>query len=800
MFRSALAIVMLVTLPALAYSRYTPASSTAAAAASTAGTPPRCSSGGQPTTCQIDVEYVGGQVLSNAKAYAVFWGGAVDPGTTGNIGGFLDAVTNSPWMDWLSEYSTNLVVLGGPKQGQQGTNQIVGRGVYAGAFTIQPAKCGAGGAACTVDDSDIQSELAAQIAAGHLPPSDANAIFMVYFPPGVTITKGTESSCQVFCAYHKAFTDGQEAVTYGVFPDFGPTGGCSSGCGHGASAFDNLCSTSSHELGEAISDAQNALAAATNNLGYLGWYDVAQNSQGEIGDMCNQDQTTNVPGCVVGTAGCYVVQQLFSKATWDAANGDPSTPACISVSGDPNDYSLALNPNSATLAPGAAPVPVAIDIASAGNPGALTLSVTAQPGGVHATVDHSSLMLSLDAAASVHDGLVVIQATGARTHSAAILVNGGAAAAPGDDFSISLAPASLTLAPGGAAGSFTVSTALASGSATQSITLSASGIPAGVSGSFAGGAASVTVTVGQSATLTISPGASPVAQAQIVVTGKSAAVPAGHTATGTVTVAAAASGPGAVLTQPEDGAHLTGTVTVSASATVDPGAHGIAALEILVDGVVAGKAQTSPAAWSWDTTQVPNGRYVVEAMVIDGLGHSATSSPAAVTIENAATDFGLQISGSPVVTAGSTVTVQIATSATGSPAPITLAAGGLPGGVTASFAPNPVQPGATSTMTLATGAAAAAGAASLTVTGTSGTLTHSAKVAFTIAAPPSHGGCSTTSASPLALAALAMLLLRRRPRRRLPRWRNEAALAARLNPFTVPGSVRRAPHPIRWPS
>lgn len=56
--------------------------------------------------------------------------------------------------------------------------------------------------------SRIQSELAAQITAGHLPApvndtqGNANSFYMIYFPPGVTINLDGFISCQQFCAYH----------------------------------------------------------------------------------------------------------------------------------------------------------------------------------------------------------------------------------------------------------------------------------------------------------------------------------------------------------------------------------------------------------------------------------------------------------------------------------------------------------------------------------------------------------------------------------------------------------------------
>jgi subtilase family serine protease len=74
---------------------------------------------------------------------------------------------------------------------------------------------------------------------------------------------------------------------------------------------------------------------------------------------------------------------------------------------------------------------------------------------------------------------------------------------------------------------------------------------------------------------------------------------------------------------------------------------------------------------------------------------------------------------------------------------VSLAASGLPAGVTASF--NPANTSTTSTLTLTASASATTGTASVTVTGTSGSLTQSATVNVTITAPASY---SLTAGAP----------------------------------------------------
>src|SRR6266576_2321983 len=83
---------------------------------------------------------------------------------------------------------------------------------------------------------------------------------------------------------------------------------------------------------------------------------------------------------------------------------------------------------------------------------------------------------------------------------------------------------------------------------------------------------------------------------------------------------------------------------------------------------------------------------------------------------------------------------------------VTLAASGLPNGVTASFSTNPTTPTSTmSTLTLTASSTAATGMSTVTITGTSGTLSHTTTLALTVNAAggtPDFG----LSASPSTLA------------------------------------------------
>ena len=93
----------------------------------------------------------------------------------------------------------------------------------------------------------------------------------------------------------------------------------------------------------------------------------------------------------------------------------------------------------------------------------------------------------------------------------------------------------------------------------------------------------------------------------------------------------------------------------------------------------------------------------------------------------------------------STITVTDVNGFTGS---VTLAASGLPSGVTAAFDTNPTT--STSVLTLTASATATTGAATVTITGTSGSLEATTTLALTVNAPPTPN--FTIGASPASLA------------------------------------------------
>ncbi|MGZ6060311.1 MAG: COG1470 family protein [Myxococcaceae bacterium] len=538
-----------------------------------AGTSPECAAPSGPVPCRVEMKYFGGPVISNVKVYAVLWDGTVNAEVAQGIGDFYRAFTSSEFFDWLTEYSSTGIVEVGTNAGQPGPGQIIGRGTFAGtvrlpALSTTYAACKNLPTLTCLNDTAIATELQWQVAHGVLLPPDANTLYVVHLPATVRVDDartGLGVSCRDYCAYHSTGQRSGQTFTYAVIPDLG-SNGCERGCGSGT-LFENTCAASSHEVAEAVTDAAIGLAA---NLDVpVGWYDVGVPSQGEIGDMCNQRTDTlgsdGLVGCTAETPGCFTIQQSFSRAVWDSdPSAQPGAPACVSARYAPSgDFALTFKPNSLKVAAGetSAPIPVRTAITQVPPGGAglpLVLSASDVPPGLHVRFDttaieageSTTLTVSADANASLQtDAVLAIRATGAQTHSAAILVQ--VLAVP-NDWSLTLAPATGSLTPGGSR-TYTVTGLVTSGQPEPvALARTVSGLPTGVTAAFD----RVTITPGStSATLTLSASkaATVVGPTVFTITGTSGGQPAGHTATAQVQIDAPGSKAGGCTAAPGGG-------------------------------------------------------------------------------------------------------------------------------------------------------------------------------------------------------------------------------------------------------
>ena len=91
--------------------------------------------------------------------------------------------------------------------------------------------------------------------------------------------------------------------------------------------------------------------------------------------------------------------------------------------------------------------------------------------------------------------------------------------------------------------------------------------------------------------------------------------------------------PAVSITAPANGATVSGTISVSASASDNVGVAGV---QFKLDGANLGAEDTSsPYGVSWNTTTVANGSHSLTAAARDAAGNSTTSATVTVTVSNA---------------------------------------------------------------------------------------------------------------------------------------------------------------------
>jgi hypothetical protein len=168
----------------------------------------------------------------------------------------------------------------------------------------------------TIDDSQIQSWLAAQFGggadAGALPPPDLETMYVILYPAATTVTSASGTNCRDFDGYHSEFSYGGGRVTYAVV----------TACPiPGLTEQDSITAIASHELAEAATDplpGDRPAWVGTTPIG-VAWQFLGPG--GEIGDMCEQftDSFYTPSGFP------YAVQRVWSNR--DAlASHDPCQP------------------------------------------------------------------------------------------------------------------------------------------------------------------------------------------------------------------------------------------------------------------------------------------------------------------------------------------------------------------------------------------------------------------------------------------------------------------------------------------
>ena len=352
-----------------------------------------------------------------------------------------------------------------------------------------------------------------------------------------------------------------------------------------------------------------------------------------------------------------------------------------------------------------------------------------------------SSVLTLTAGSSTNcvvGGTAVITISGVSGNQSATTAITLAVAAPVPAYTLSPSASTLTLLRGSSVTDTITIPGI--GGFTGSVTLAASGLPSGVTASWSTNPTTTSSVLTLTASSTATVGA-----ATITITGKSGCMSVSTTIALAVTqgggftlmpsVTALTIGPGNSITDTinvTDISPFNGSVTLAASG--------------LPSGVTAtfGTNPTTGKSVLMLTTgcAVNVGTYNIAITGVSG--SLLATTPIALTIDGAISESFL-LTSSPAalsIAEGSSGTVTITPTQpacfTGG---ITLAASGLPSGVTATFSSNPAT--GSSVMTLKATSSTATGTYNIAITGTSGAVTVTTTVALTITAPVKTGfACS----------------------------------------------------------
>lgn len=450
------------------------------------------------------------------------------------------------------------------------------------------------------------------------------------------------------------------------------------------------------------------------------------------------------------------------------ASGDLSTSTTVALTvtattnppGSP-DFTLTAAPQTLSLTPGAAGQVTLSSAAINGFSGTIAVAVKGLPTGVTvspATISLTStnpVVLTLtaadDAPATTTPAQVIFTGTsGTLSHTATLqLTVVGTTPPVNPDFTLTLAPQTLSLTPG-AGGQVTLSsTAIAGFNGT--IAVAVQGLPTGVTVSpttislTPGNPLAITLTAANDAPATTTP-------VQVSFIGTSGTL--SHTATLQLTV---------VGTTPPVNPDFTLTVAPQ-TLSVTPGANGQVTLSSTAlngfSGTIAVAVQGLPTGVTVSPTTIsltpgnplvitltaasdaPATTTAVQVSFVgtsETLSHTATLQLTVNAVGPTEPDFTIAATPNAITVAqgAQSDTVEIgATGINGFSGNVTFAVSGLPTGVTVIPATGTLESGWMDPVVFVVAADATIGTATVTITGTSGVLTHTATLALTVSGPP----------------------------------------------------------------
>ncbi|MDQ2943845.1 MAG: hypothetical protein M3R21_09295 [Candidatus Dormibacteraeota bacterium] len=316
------------------------------------------------------------------------------------------------------------------------------------------------------------------------------------------------------------------------------------------------------------------------------------------------------------------------------------------------------------------------------------------------------------------------------------------------DFSIAVSPGSQTVAQGSST-TYTA-TVTPSGGFTGTVSLSASGLPAGAVASFN----PASVTTSGSSTMTVTTASTtPTGTSVLTVTGTSGTLT--HSATTNLVVTAPPTPDFSLSATPASQSVVQGAST-SYAATVTPTNGFTGTVTFGATGLPAGATATfNPTSVTTSgsstmnvttSTTTPTGSYPI---TITGTSGSLTHSATVTLVVNAPADFSLAATpASQSVVQGSSTSYTVNITRTGGfTSEVTFSLSPLPTGAAGTFNPTTAS-GASSALNVTTASSTPTGTYPLTITGTSGTLTHTASATLVVTtAPAANFTISATPAS-----------------------------------------------------
>lgn len=196
------------------------------------------------------LSYCGGALIPNPNIIPIYWNSAVKNQATFNA--FYAAIVGSNYMSFFTEYSTASYKF---TTGTRGTPYVDNKASTS-----------------LISQATVEAELIRLISSGLIPLA-LNNVYMIHFPPGVTISTKYGNSCSEWCGIHQyvSFSFGI-IFPYAMIPD---SSGCG-GCGNGDVSEDQ--SVASHEFAEIITDPEVRNGWLSCTPGALCY---------EIGDLCS---------------------------------------------------------------------------------------------------------------------------------------------------------------------------------------------------------------------------------------------------------------------------------------------------------------------------------------------------------------------------------------------------------------------------------------------------------------------------------------------------------------------------------